>query len=598
MIRPLVSVAAALAGLALSALPSPARAQTYLNAQLPWHDAVLDPQGQVLAWYRPDKSLGYDHVVRIAWDFLEHKLPPDKVTGLPLYLVASVFDGKTLQADPNLQHNPAGTFAHLTDAMLAWYPYSGDRDAIALVRTMLDYQLAHGTTPAGWEWPGVPLTTSCLYDKDYGGCFRDMPMDFRSGIEPDKVGELGLSYVQFYELTGERKYLEAGIHCAMQLARHVRGGDTHHTPWPFRLDAHSGAVIGGEEYGGMTVAPVRLFDELIRLHEGDSASYQRARDLAWNWIRNNPLNRASPAWDKWSGYHEDIPKDTDNVNTIVPMMTAYYILSQADPASVDPGWKEDVGYLLDRSRVLLGQGPYFGAWAINEQLRPDGGMTGDPFLGEQEMRDMAARNPAIKLPEPNDGEIDYGPRVGGALHGTFSRGCCSRAGLVCATAQWGAINALYYASAHDGQAREHAFRALNYATYFVESDGKINAAGGDFGQYWFEDGYGDAGRHFMWAMGAVPDFAPIGEDHLLHSTSVVQRVTYGKEGVAYQTFDKSASEVLRLTYKPSRIESDSNLLSQQQVLGDNSFTVKALPSGDYEVHVRHVGSTRISIRKD
>src|SRR5262249_21895674 len=160
------------------------------------------------------------------------------------------------------------------------------------------------------------------------------------------------------------------------------------------------------------------------------------------------------------------------------------------------------------------------------------GLTGDPLFKEQARRDMAAaRNPAIQLPDPNDAEIDYGPRAGGALLGTFSRGCCSRAGLVCSTAQWGAINALYYALTRDGQAREHAFRALNYATYFVESDGKINAAGSDLSQYWFEDGYGDALRNFMWAMGAIPEFAPMGQNHLLHSTSVVQSIVYAARGV-------------------------------------------------------------------
>jgi hypothetical protein len=38
------------------------------------------------------------------------------------------------------------------------------------------------------------------------------------------------------------------------------------TPWTFRLDAHTGQVIDGEEFGGMGVAPVRLFDDLMRLH--------------------------------------------------------------------------------------------------------------------------------------------------------------------------------------------------------------------------------------------------------------------------------------------------------------------------------------------
>src|SRR6185312_12165670 len=113
-----------------------------------------------------------------------------------------------------------------------------------------------------------PFATSCLHDKDYGGCLRDVPMDYRLGIESDKVAELGTAYLQFYELTGERKYVEAALHCANALAKHVRAGDARHTPWPFRLDAQSGATLVGEEFGGMVVASVRLFDELIRIRKG------------------------------------------------------------------------------------------------------------------------------------------------------------------------------------------------------------------------------------------------------------------------------------------------------------------------------------------
>jgi len=68
-------------------------------------------------------------------------------------------------------------------------------------------------------------------------------------------------------------------------------------PWTFRLDAHTGQVIDGEEFGGMGVAPVRLFDDLMRLHGGDTEGYRKARDLAWKWILNNPLYTSSQAWD-------------------------------------------------------------------------------------------------------------------------------------------------------------------------------------------------------------------------------------------------------------------------------------------------------------
>jgi len=569
-----------------SAITQPLSAQTegttqdyYVNADMPWHEAVLDSTGRLLAWYHPEKNLGYDQFLRLDWDFLEHKVPIDTRTGVKVYLTESVFDAKTLQG-VYWQHNPASTFAHLVDVLIGWYPYSGDNSSIAVIREMLDYQLAHGTTPSDWDWAGVPFATSCQGDKEYGRCIEDMPKTYYGGIETDKVGELGLGYVYFYELTGERKYLEAGIKCADQLAKHIRPGDANHTPWPYRVDAHSGAIIAGQEYGGMTVAPVRLFRELIRIGEGDASNYKKSAESAWKWILDNPLNKTSAAWDKWSGYYEDVFKDTGNQNDITPMMTAYYVLSQDDPASVDPDWKVHVGHLIDRSRLLLGRGPFFGAWAIDEQLRPDGGL-----IGAESTNPPAGGLDAHLVPNE------------GALLGTDNRGCCSRAGLVCRTSQWGAINAMFYEKTRDGQAREDAFRSLNYATYFAMSDGKIaccGVLGQDLG-LWFEDGYGDAGRSFLWALGAVPAFAPVGKDHLLRSSSIVQKVTYRSKSISYQTFDKGASEVFRLSFHPAHIVAGGTALSERADLSDDGYTIRNLSDGDCEVRLRHAHSNQVSI---
>jgi len=443
------------------------------------------------------------------------------------------------------------------------------------MREMLDYQLAHGTTPADWEWANVPFATSCLDDKEYGRCIQDMPREFYGGIETDKIGELGLGYVLFYELTGERKYLDAGIHCADQLAKHIRPGDATHTPWPFRVDAHTGIPIDEEEYGGMIVGPVRMFDELLRLGASDSASFRKARDMAWKWLMDNPLNKDSAAWDKWSGYYEDVLKDIVNVNDMTSIMTAYYILSHEDPSVVDPEWKHHVGHLIDRSRVLLGRGPFFGAWAIDEQLRPDGGVTGASSV-----------------------DTEYLPH-GSVLLGVDNRGCCSRAGLVCRTSQWGAINAMYYEKTGDGTARENAFRSLNYATYFAKSDGEIACCGeGTGGMFWFEDGHADAGRSFMWALGAMPEFAPIGQDHLLRSSSVIQKVQYGNRSVEYRTFAKSGTEVFRLSFKPVHVMAGGAALTEREDLKEDGYTVQTLSHGDYEVRLRHLQSNQISIKGD
>jgi len=120
---------------------------------------------------------------------MEHKVPNDAKSGLKVYLVNAAYDARTGQGT-NWQGNPASTFGQFVDSVVAWYPYSADKESIALVRGMLDYQLAHGTTPADWRWARVPYATTCKNDPEYGGCLQDAPADFRSGIETDKVGEL------------------------------------------------------------------------------------------------------------------------------------------------------------------------------------------------------------------------------------------------------------------------------------------------------------------------------------------------------------------------------------------------------------------------
>ncbi len=532
-----------------------------MNAQMPWHNAVLDSQGKLLAWYHPEKNLGYDHVLRLIWSFLEHKVPVDtgRGTNLKIYLTFPIYQEKNLQG-VDYQHNPASFFAHMVDEVVNWYPYSGDTEAIGVVREMLDYQLAHGTTPNNWSWAGVPFATSCAGDKDYGHCISDMPRAFYGGIETDKVAELGLGYINFYEMTGERKYLDAGLRCADALVNHVRPGDANHTPWPFRVDAHSGDVIAGEEFGGMVVASVRLFEELIRLGVGDTSSYRKTRDLAWNWILAVQLTE-NPSLDRWSGYYEDVPKDPLNVNDQSSMMTAFYILSHDDPEDLEPNppplrsWQTHVGYLLDRSRGLLGRGPFFGAWAIDEQ-----------------------QHSVVSVP------------------GLSGASCCSRAGLSCRTAAWGAINAMYYEKTGDGSARENAFRSLNYATYFMDSDGKFACCGLSHGStYWFEDGYADAGRNLMWALGAIPEFAPVGQNHLVRSSSVVQKVKYEDRSVEYHTFDDQGVAVLRVNFKPLKIIAASKMLDERDDLEQPGYTLQALSGGDYVVRIRHMGAKDVVV---
>jgi poly(3-hydroxybutyrate) depolymerase len=528
-------------------LPPPAKRKPQLlkakprkvNRQLPWHDAVLDDDGKLLAWYKPRAGLGYDHVLRLGWNFIERRVPIDRRAGVRVHLAYAVFNERTLQGG-YWQHNPAFFFSSMVDSLLGWYPYSGDRRAIANVRQMLDYQLLHGTTPVRWAWPRVPFTSSCAGDSHYGRCLAGLPKSFYGGIEPDKVALLGLGYLRFYELTGARKYQRAALSAANALARHVRAGNEARTPWPFRVNARNGAVLDGAQYGGLVVAPVQLFDELLRLRLGNASSYRRARTLAWDWLLQHPLNPKSAAWNRWSGFYEDVPYNPDSRNQVPPTLTAQYLLTREDPTAADPQWRPHVESMLEWVRSSLGRGAFLGAWGIDEQFA-----RGRP-------------------------------------------GCCSRAGLGSTTSRWAAMNALLYARTGDERARELAFRSLNYATYFALKDGRIACCGRrPQNTYWFSDGYGDYLRSFTWAMAAIPEFAPKRRNHLLGSSSVVQTVSYGRAGLAYRTFDPRAVEVLRLAYRPAAVRAGGRPLQLLEELTGEGYTAKPLGGGDYVVRVRH-----------
>jgi hypothetical protein len=485
-------------------------------------------------------------VLRLGWRFIEQQVPRDPRTGAKVYLNYAVFDGETLRG-LYWQHNPAFLNATFVDSLVSWYPYSGDRRAVRAVREMLDYQLAHGTSPAGWAWPRVPFATSCAGERRYGRCLAGLPRRFYGGIETDKVGMLGLGYLLFYELTGERRFLRAAVATGDALARHVRPGDATHTPWPFRVNARTGAVLDGAQFGGLVVGPVRLLDELIEIRAGNTAAYTRARDVAWSWLLKHQLNPDSPAWNRWAGFYEDVPNNPRSINQAAPTLTAQYLLSQESPAAVDPQWSEHATALLRWVRTSHGRGPFAGAWGIDEQRAP-----GKP-------------------------------------------GCCSRVGLGSTTSRWAAANALLYARTGDERAREQAVRSLSYATYFEAGNGRISCCGQRPGNtFWFSDGYGDYLRSFNWGMAAMPELAPKRQNHLLGSSSVVQSVAYSRGAVAYRTFDSDSTEVLRLRFRPRSVTAGTALVERDDLAAEG-YELQPLGGGDYAIRIRHDRSRRIRI---
>jgi hypothetical protein len=296
------------------------------------------------------------------------------------------------------------------------------------------------------------------------------------------------------------------------------------------------------------VGPVRLLDELIDVGVGKTREYARARDLAWSWLVQHQLNPGSTAWNRWSGFYEDVPYNPRSLNQALPTLTVQYLLTHDAPETLDPAWDEHAATLLRWVRNSFGRGPFAGAWGIDEQRAP-----GKP-------------------------------------------GCCSRVGLGSTTSRWAAANALLYARTGDESAREQAIRSLSYATYFATRDGRISCCGQRPGNtFWFSDGYGDYLRSFNWAMAAMPELAPKRQNHLLGSGSVVQSVAYSPTKVSYRTFAASSTEVFRLRFRPRRIVAGTAPLAERADVASEGYVIDPLGGGDYAVRIRHDRSRRIRI---
>ena len=525
---PLVTV-----GLLLVGFAACLRAEDTLNR----HRIVLDSSGKLLSWVTP-QDRAYDRVMRLAWDFLLHTVPVES-NGLKTFYTYCCMDQNTLRGT-RWPHNPAGLYGMFADSGATYYAYSSDRAVVELVRGLLDYELAHGTTPSTWPWGSVPYASSDPGARDYRGAhsflYSRQPAvgDGYGVIEPDKVGELGAGYLKFYELTGEARYRDAALACADTLARHVRPGDATHSPWPFRVYAESD--IPREEYSSNIIGPVRLFDELVRLNLGDVPAYRRAREIAWAWMMAYPMKNH-----QWSGYFEDVPlyEKPENFNQYSAMETARYILLHPE---LDPAWKAHVADLI--------------AWVEK----------------------------TFVVDVPKEPAVQWGANAVSEQLGDMNK-------MGSHTSRYASLNAMWFERTGDVAAKEKAFRSFNWASYMCRENGLVNVGPVDQ-TIWFSDGYGDYIRHFMAGLGAVPEWAPSGENHLLRSSSVVRSVSYLPEEIDYQTFDDASMEVLRLNFTPRRVLADGKELPRSTDLTQPGWTFEERGT---VLRVRHADSHTIRI---
>ncbi len=455
------------------------------------HEIVLDKQERLEAW------TSYDRVIRLAMNFIKN-CPVDPANGLPWYLQYSCFWTDPLR--PTIwPDNPAGKFAWAVTTLNKYYPYSGDASHIQIVRAMLDRMWDY-RTPSHYAWPDVPYASAHPGTGNYFGARADGEY----GTEPDKIAQVAKASIDFYELTGERKYLEIGSRCAEVLAQKIRPGDESHSPWPFRISVRDGDLI--EEYTSHCIPAVQLFDQLNRLGVGN---YRGIRDQVWEWIERYPLKN-----NIWKGHFEDIRLDPGNENRdqVSALETARYILQNTDRF---PDWKKQVKGLIDWVKDLLGGRPFYTAIPIHEQkfcFFPMGSHT--------------ARFACLSaLYAEKTGDLDYREQ---------------------------AIRSYNWAS----------YMASDDGTVTVGVDRPDY-----YNQCWFTDGYFDFVPHFIDGMASFPEMAPGDSDHILRSSAIVQDISYEPYQISYRTAGSDGIQKFRLTFQPIQILAGGKQLAQQKTLG-------------------------------
>lgn len=496
----------------------------------------LDSQGKLLPWPMPaDIGYSYSSHVLTQWTILWDQYNRQR---LPYYYCCFDFDRTTFEMFPDKHWaNSTGYLRAMLEGFIErLYPYTGDKRTLVFLTDFVDYELENGLTPADYVWSRVPYASANPGANRYTG-WSAHGEDY---IEPPVVGEDGYAYLRLYEITGNTKYLFAAIRCADALVRNFKPGDEKNSPWPVRCYARDGSIKGEHmgPYSANVIEPIMLFDELVRIDKGNVGGYTRVRAGAWDWFQKYPL-----ANNVWVGYFEDVSPRMENMNQVIPLEFARYVLLHPEK---DPQWREHARRLID--------------WVKTTPKWPKYIVHGATVTTEQ-----------------GDG-IQF---------------CCNEPNQCCDshTARLAAVEALYYAKTGEESYREAAFRSYNWVTYFQGLSAKAHTPFGP--QWWFTDEFADGPRRMMDAFWAVPEWAPASESHLLGSSSVVTKIRYSKGSVTYSTFDPDSIDVLRLDFVPDSINANGDPLTRRKDLDSAGYT---FDESSHVLRIRHDRAKDIDIQ--
>jgi len=506
------------------------------------HKIALDKEGKLLSWLTP-QSAAYDRFLHLRWDFIKTQVPlssgPSPRSSYPQYYFYCAYRDSNGLLKPDTWMNDIGEkIPNWFENARLYYAYTGDSSVMKIISDFVDYTIEHGTSPAGFAWPGFPYTTTNAGDTIFRG-FTSAGRFALNEIQVDHAGEMGLTYYRMYLFTGEKKYLAAALMVANTLAKKVRTGNAKESVWPYRIILDKGKVTS--QYGANWTGCYMLLDNLIRENIGDVKAYTNARDKARDFILQYPMK---------TGYWTDGHSDTDiKSNTYKSNLSASNTaLCLFDYPELDPDWKSDIPKLIkwteDNFIYRSAPGEPSTMWGAN-------------IVGEQDSFLF---------------KMDY------------------------QTARYAAECARWYAASGDESYKEKAFRSLNWVTYCNDSSGMAFESPVSKGiSSWWSDCYGECPRMFYHAFSAVPEWAPTHENHILYSEGILRNVHYTEKQVKYISTAANGVEYLRLSFKPERVTVNEKVIPENSILSPDAFLLKELGNGDYALTIKHSEKGNIQI---
>jgi hypothetical protein len=308
-----------------------------------------------------DWNSAYQTYIGAAWWFLLNSVPIDPNSGVSaIFTEPYLYPGNPPTMSGYLEDVPARRFSSFTNGALYEYKLSQNPQYLVFAETLLNYALANDLSPSDqFYWGSMPCSASPP-GRIPAFCY-ETPLGALPGtwLEPDKEGEVGLSYLKTYEIDGSLAFKNEAVLIGNALASNIRTGNATQSPWPFRVNANTNqAPDAANDYTASVIPQVMLFDELIRLNIGNVAAYQSARATALNWFWAYPM-----VTNLWSNYFEDIFGNPANTNAHTALFAAYYLLNNP---SVDPQWQQHVAGLISwvEANFVVQQ---FGANTVQEQ---------------------------------------------------------------------------------------------------------------------------------------------------------------------------------------------------------------------------------------